>query len=86
MIRGLMKFLFVLENGWVIDYKLDLEMKWFMYVIDCCICYVFFSVLDSVVVYFKFGSLYGCSLSFFGFCGEYVGNKMNYMNLVVIVE
>ena len=84
--RGLMKFLLALENGRVIDHKSDLEMKRLMYATDRRIRYASSSVLDSAAVYFKSGILYGCSPSLPGSCGEYAGNKMNYMNSVAIVE
>lgn len=84
--RGLMKFLLALENGRVIDHASDLEMKRLMYATDRRIRYGSAPVLDDAAVYFKSGSLYGCSASLPGSCGDYAGNRMNYMNSVAIVE
>lgn len=84
--RGLMKFLLALENGRVIDHASDLEMKRLMYATDRRIRYASSPVLDDAAVYFKSGSLYGCSASLPGPCGDYAGNRMNYMNSVAIVE
>ena len=57
-----------------------------MYATDRRIRYASAPVLDDAAVYFKSGSLYGCSASLPGSCGDYAGNRMNYMNSVAIVE
>ena len=84
--RGVMKFLLALESGRMIDEKSSLEMKRLMYVTSRRIRYGASRALDSAAVYFKSGSLYGCSAELPGPCGKYKGNRMNYMNSVAIVE
>jgi hypothetical protein len=82
--RGLMKWLFALEKGRVIDVRSSLEIKRMMYLTDRRIRYAASPSLDSALVFFKSGSLYGCGGT--GPCGKYRGNSMNYMNSVAIVE
>ena len=82
--RGLMKWLFSLEKGDVIDTRSSLELKRMMYLTDRRIRYAASPALDSAMVFFKSGSLYGCGGT--GPCGKYRGNSMNYMNSVAIVE
>jgi hypothetical protein len=82
--RGLMKWLFALEKGNVIDVRSSLEIKRMMYLTDRRIRYAASPALDSAMVFFKSGSLYGCGGT--GPCGKYRGNSMNYMNSVAIVE
>lgn len=82
--RGLMKWLFALEKGQIIDTRSSLELKRMMYLTDRRIRYAASPALDSAMVFFKSGSLYGCGGT--GPCGKYRGNSMNYMNSVAIVE
>ena len=84
--KGLMKYLLQLEQGKVIDSLSSLEMKRLLYITDRRIRYARSSRLDSARVYFKSGSFYSCDKSRPGPCGEYAGNKFNYMNSVIIVE
>ena len=84
--KGLMKYLVQLEQGKVIDSASSLEMKRLLYLTDRRIRYARSSRLDSARVYFKSGSFYSCDRSKETFCGEYAGNKFNYMNSVITVE
>ncbi|RMA64757.1 serine hydrolase [Ulvibacter antarcticus] len=84
--KGLMKWLVQLEQGKVIDSSSSLEMKRLLYSTDRRIRYAQSKKLDSARVYFKSGSFYSCDKSKPGHCGEYAGNKFNYMNSVITVE
>ena len=83
---GLMKFLVQLEQGQVIDKESSLEMKRLMYMTDRRIRYAQAPALKEAAVYFKSGSLYKCDRSKGEECGKYMGNVINYMNSVAIVE
>ncbi len=83
---GLMKFLVQLEQGNVIDEASCLEMKRLMYMTDRRIRYAQSPTLKEAAVYFKSGSLYKCDRSKGEACGKYMGNVINYMNSVIIVE
>ncbi len=84
--KGLMKYLVQLEQGKVVDSASSLEMKRLMYITDRRIRYAQSNQLDSARVYFKSGSFYSCDKSLPGPCGNYAGNKFNYMNSVITVE
>lgn len=84
--RGLMKYLVQLEQGKVIDSSSSLEIKRLLYSTDRRIRYARSTRLDSARVYFKSGSFYSCDRTKSTPCGEYAGNKFNYMNSVIIVE
>lgn len=83
---GLMKFLVQLEQGKVVDEASSLEMKRLMYMTDRRIRYAQAPALKEAAVYFKSGSLYKCDRSKGEACGKYMGNVVNYMNSVAIVE
>lgn len=83
---GMLKFLVQLEQGNVIDEASSLEMKRLMYMTDRRIRYAQSPVLKEAAVYFKSGSLYKCDRSKGEACGKYMGNVVNYMNSVIIVE
>lgn len=84
--KGLMKYLVQLEQGNVIDEESSLEMKRLLYITDRRIRYAKSSKLDSARVYFKSGSFYSCDKTKSAPCGDYAGNKFNYMNSVITVE
>lgn len=84
--RGLMKYMVQLEQGKVIDTASSLEIKRLLYITDRRIRYARAPQLDSARVYFKSGSFYSCDKALPGSCGEYAGNKFNYMNSVITVE
>lgn len=84
--KGLMQYMFALEQGKVINPRISLELKRLMYLTDRRIRYASAKALAADAVYFKSGSLY----SFYeepGFVKKkYAGNKFNYMNSIAIVE
>jgi hypothetical protein len=84
--EGLMKYLVQLEQGNVIDEASSLEMKRLLYITDRRIRYAQSNRLDSARVYFKSGSYYSCDPSKTTPCGDYAGNRFNYMNSVITVE
>jgi len=84
--KGLMKFMFALDKGEVINERISLELKRLMYLTDRRIRYASAKILDDHAVYFKSGSLY----SFYDEPGfvkrEYAGNRYNYMNSIAMIE
>ena len=84
--KGLMKYLVQLEQGKVVDSASSLEMKRLLYITDRRIRYAQSKRLDSARVYFKSGSFYSCDRSKPTYCGDYAGNRFNYMNSVITVE
>lgn len=83
---GLIKWLYALEQGQVIDPASSLEIKRLMYMTDRRIRYAANPALRQAAVYFKSGSLYKCDREKMPNCGKYMGNVYNYMNSVAIVE
>ena len=84
--RGLMKWIWALEHGQIIDRESSLELKKLMYMTDRRIRYSSNKKLDECAVYFKSGSLYSCKPEPGYECGKYKGNSKNFMNSVAIVE
>lgn len=84
--KGLMKFLFELENGRVINSRTSLEIKRLMYMTDRRIRYAASHSLNDAAVYFKSGSLYSFKDEPGYVRKNYAGNRWNYMNSVAIVE
>ncbi|MGB5982551.1 MAG: serine hydrolase [Nonlabens sp.] len=84
--KGLMKFCIALEKGDVVDRQSSLELKRLLYMTDRRIRYGASPELNDAAVYFKSGSFYSCDRSKPTPCGDYAGNKFNYMNSVCIVE
>ena len=84
--KGLMKFMFALESGQVINERISLEIKRLMYLTDRRIRYASSRSLDNDAVYFKSGSLYSFKPEPGFVRKNYAGNKYNYMNSVAIVE
>jgi hypothetical protein len=85
-VQGVMKFLIRMEAGEVVDAESSLEMKRFMYMTDRRIRYAASPALRNAAVYFKSGSLYSCQEEEGYTCAKYMGNRVNYMNSVAIVE
>ena len=83
---GLLRFLIKLEQGKVVDRWSSLEMKRLLYMTRRRIRYAFAPALNDAAVYFKSGSLYGCQPEQGFECGKYMGNRMNFMNSVAIIE
>lgn len=84
--QGMLKFMVALERGKLVDTASSLEIKRLMYMTDRRIRYAGAAVLKDAAVYFKSGSLYGCTPEEGYICEKYKGNKQNYMNSVAIVE
>jgi len=84
--KGLMKFMYSLELGLVINERISLEIKRLMYLTDRRIRYASCKCLDDDAVYFKSGSLYSFKPEPGFVRKSYAGNKYNYMNSVAIIE
>jgi len=84
--KGLMKFMFALETGQVINERISLEIKRLMYITDRRIRFASSKSLDDDAVYFKSGSLYSFKPEPGFVKKNYAGNRYNYMNSVAIVE
>lgn len=83
---GLIKWLWALEHGQVIDENSSLEIKKMLYMTDRRIRYASNNALKNCAVYFKSGSLYSCKSEENYTCEKYKGNSKNFMNSVAIVE
>lgn len=84
--KGLMKFMWALEKGKVINHDISLELKRLMYLTDRRIRYAASSSLNDAAVFFKSGSLYSFKPETGFVKKKYAGNRYNYMNSVAIVE
>jgi hypothetical protein len=82
----LAKLLTLMEQGKLVDAWSSLELKRLLYLTEWRIRYASSPALKDAAVYFKSGSFYGCKEEPGFECGEYQGNRMNYMNSVIIVE
>lgn len=83
---GLMKFIYCMEKGNMVDHWSSLELKKLMYLTKSRGRYAAASSLEDAAVYFKSGSLYSCRAEPGYKCEQYRGNVYNYMNSVTIVE
>ena len=84
--RELMKYAVHMEQGKLVDPWSSLQIKRLLYLTDIRIRYASQPALDGSAVYYKSGSLYGCKPEPGFECGKYMGNRMNYLNSVAIVE
>jgi len=84
--RELVRYCLLMEQGKLVDRWSSLQIKRLLYLSDIRIRYASNPILDNHAVYFKSGSLYGCRDEPGYQCGKYLGNKMNYMNSVAMVE
>jgi hypothetical protein len=82
----LMRFLLFMEQGKLVDVWSSMEIKRLLYLTDGRIRYASSRALYDFAVYFKSGSLYGCKPEKGFECGKYLGNRMNYMNSIAVVE
>jgi hypothetical protein len=82
----LMKYMVQMEKGELVDPWSSREIKKLLYLTDGRIRYAASPVLDDSAVYFKSGSLYGCKPEKGYECGKFLGNRINYMNSMVIIE
>lgn len=84
--RELVKMTLRMEQGRLVDVFSSREIKRLLYMTERRIRYASAPALRESAVYFKSGSLYSC-MEEEGFkCGKYMGNKMNYMNSLAIIE
>ncbi len=84
--RELLKFLFNLERGLVIDQFSSREIKRLIYMTQRRIRYASAPALKDSAVYFKSGSLYRCRAEVGFSCRKYRGNVTNLLNSVATVE
>lgn len=82
----LMKYMVLMEQGKLVDEWSSLRIKRLLYLTDERIRYASHPILDDSAVYFKSGSLYGCKSERGYTCEKFLGNRINYMNSMVIVE
>jgi len=84
--RELMRYMVLMEQGKLVDPFSSLEIKKLLYLTDARIRYAAAPVLDDSAVFFKSGSLYGCKPERGFECTKFHGNRMNFMNSMVVVE
>ena len=82
----LMKYIVQMERGKLVDEWSSLKIKKLIYLTQKRIRYAASPALDDSAVYFKSGSLYGCKVEKGFTCGKLRGNRMNFMNSMVVVE
>ena len=82
----LLSFMLLMEQGKLVDAWSSRNIKKLLYLTDKRIRYATSPALNSSAVYFKSGSLYGCKPEKGFDCGKFRGNRMNFMNSMVIVE
>jgi hypothetical protein len=78
----LVKILFRLEAGTLVDRFSSRELKRLLYMTQRRIRYASHPALNDAAVYFKSGSFYQCHSS----CGRYKGDKTNRLASVAIIE
>jgi len=84
--RSLMQYLLLMEQGRLVDEWSSRQLKRLLYMTERRIRYASAPALKDAAVYFKSGSLYKCKEEEGFRCGQYMGNVINYMNSVAIVE
>jgi hypothetical protein len=84
--REMMRFLVKLEQGKLVDEFSSREIKRLLYMTQGRIRYASSPALSNAAVYFKSGSLYKCKAEPNFKCGKYMGNVVNMLNSVAIVE
>ncbi len=84
--RELMKLLYKLENGTLVDTFSSREIKRLLYMTQKRIRYASHPALFNAAVYFKSGSLYSCQPEPGYVCGKYKGNRVNRLASVAIIE
>jgi hypothetical protein len=82
----LVKLLYRLETAQIVDAFSSRELKRLLYMTQRRIRYASHPVLDPAAVYFKSGSLYKCEPEPGFVCKKYMGNKLNLLASVAIVE
>ncbi|MCB0335601.1 MAG: serine hydrolase, partial [Bdellovibrionales bacterium] len=84
--RTLLNFLFLLEQGKLVDPASSLELKRLLYHTQKRIRYGEAPELDFDAVYYKSGSMYKCRAERGFLCKKYFGNALNLLNSIAIVE
>jgi hypothetical protein len=84
--RSLMQLVLFVEQGRLVDEWSSRQLKRLLYMTERRIRYASAPALKDAAVYFKSGSLYKCQEEAGFKCGQYMGNVINYMNSVAIVE
>jgi len=84
--RSLMQLVLTMEQGKLVDEWSSRQLKRLLYMTERRIRYASSPALKDAAVYFKSGSLYKCQPEEGFRCGQYMGNVINYMNSVAIVE
>jgi hypothetical protein len=81
-----LQYMFLVEQGKLVDPWSSLEIKRLLYLTDKRIRYASSPVLWEYAIYFKSGSWYGCRPEKGFQCRKYHGNVRNFMNSVTMVE
>ncbi len=84
--RELIKLLYLMEKGELVDEFSSTEIKRLMYNTERRIRYASHPALHDSAMYFKSGSLYKCVAEEGFSCGKYKGNKLNLLASLAIVE
>ena len=84
--RVLLRLVYKLETGQLVDEWSSREMKRLMYMTQKRIRYASHPALNNAAVYFKSGSLYSCVPEEGFVCGKYRGNKRNLLASLALVE
>jgi hypothetical protein len=82
----LLRFLVRMEQGRLVDPFSSLELKRLLYLTEHRIRYASQPALTDSALYFKSGSLYSCKPEAGYTCGKFLGNRLNFMNSMVLVE
>lgn len=82
----LMHYVILMEQGKLVDRFSSLEIKKLLYLTDNRIRFASQPALDSSAIYFKSGSLYSCKPEKGFACDKFLGNRLNFMNSMVLVE
>jgi len=84
--RELLRFALLMEQGKLVDRWSSQELKRLLYLTDRRIRYASHPALATSAVYYKSGSLYSCKEEPGFECGKYMGNRVNFLNSLAIVE
>lgn len=84
--RSLLQLMLMMEQGRLVDEWSSRQLKRLLYQTEHRIRYASSPELRDAAVYFKSGSLYRCTKQKGSQCGAYLGDALNYMNSVAIVE
>jgi hypothetical protein len=82
----LLRYLVRMEQGRLVDAFSSLELKRLLYLTDHRVRYASQPALDDSALYFKSGSLYSCQPEPGFQCTKFHGNRLNFMNSMVLVE